>query len=220
MLESAELGHVISKRAFERAEPRLREALVNAQYDLLEGRRKAVVVLLSGVAAGGRGGTAKQLAEWMDPRHLRVQAFGPRTAEERTHPPPWRYWKALPPRGHISVYLNAWYAEILQARFAGQLDDAGLDALLHAVREYERMLAHEDVTLLKFWIHLPKAAQKKRLAELDRKKTSSWPVPDGDWNGARWYSKSHDLWELCVWIGEHRFDADQIVRRARRAAAP
>jgi AMP-polyphosphate phosphotransferase len=195
MLESAELGHVISKRAFDRAEPKLREALVNAQYDLLEGRRKAVVVLLSGVAAGGRGETAKQLAEWMDPRHLRVHAFGPRTPEERAHPLPWRYWKALPPRGHISVYMNAWYAETLQARLSGQLDDAGLDASLHAIREYERMLAHEDVILLKFWIHLPKEAQKKRLAELARKKALSWRVPDGHRNRARRYSKSHDLWE-------------------------
>lgn len=82
MLETAELGHAISKRDFDRAEPKLREVLVNAQYDLLEVRYKAVVLLLSGVAAGGRGETAKQLAEWMDPRHLRVEAFGPRTPKE------------------------------------------------------------------------------------------------------------------------------------------
>ena len=96
MLESAELGHSITKPAFDLAEPKLREALVNAQYDLLKGRRKAVVVLLSGVAAGGRGETVKQLAEWMDPRHLRVHAFGPRTPEELAHPLPWRYWQSLP----------------------------------------------------------------------------------------------------------------------------
>ena len=195
MLESAELGHAISKRDFDHAEPTLREALVNAQYDLLEGRRKAVVVLLSGVAAGGRGETAKQLAEWMDPRHLRVEAFGPRTPEELVHPLPWRYWQALPARGRIAVYMNAWYAETLQARLSGQLDDAGLDALLHSIREYERMLAHEDVLLLKFWIHLPKQAQKKRLTELERKKDSPRHVTDGDWNQARLYSKSHGLWE-------------------------
>jgi AMP-polyphosphate phosphotransferase len=195
MLESAELGHVVSKRDFDRAEPTLREALVNAQYDLLQGRHKAVVVLLSGVVAGGRGETAKQLAEWMDPRHLRVHAFGARTPEELAHPLPWRYWKALPPRGQIAVYMNAWYAEALQARLSRQIDAAGLDAMLHAIREYERMLAHENVLLLKFWIHLSKQAQKQRLAELDRKKTTSWRVTDGDWNRARQYSKSHALWE-------------------------
>ena len=194
MLESAELGHSITKPAFDLAEPKLREALVNAQYDLLKGRRKAVVVLLSGVAAGGRGETVKQLAEWMDPRHLRVHAFGPRTPEELAHPLPWRYWQALPARGHIAVYMNAWYAEMLHARLAGELDAAGLDALLHATREYERMLAHENVLLLKFWIHLSKDAQKKKLAEID-KKAAAVQDGDGDWNRGRLYSKSHDLWE-------------------------
>ena len=195
MLETAELGHAIGKREFEQAEPKLREALVNAQYDLLTGKRKSVVVLLSGVATGGRGETAKQLSEWMDPRHLRVQAFGSRTPEELAHPLPWRYWHALPPRGRISIFMNAWYAEALRARMSGQLDDAGLDVALHSIREYERMLAHENVLLLKFWIHLSKSAQKQRLAELDADKARTWRVTDGDWNRARRYSKAHDLWE-------------------------
>jgi polyphosphate:AMP phosphotransferase len=195
MLETAEVGHVIGKREYERAEPGLREALVNAQYDLLEGRHKAVVVLLSGVASGGRGESAMKLSEWMDPRHLRVLAFGPRTPEELAHPPAWRYWRALPPRGRIAVYMNAWYAEAMQARIKGRLDAAGLDAQLHAIREHERMLAREDVLLVKFWIHLSKSAQKQRLAELDRNKATTWRVTDGDWNRARLYAKSHALWE-------------------------
>lgn len=195
MLESAELGHAVSKRDYDRAEPKLREALVNAQYELLQGRRKAVVVLLSGVAAGGRGETAKQLAEWMDPRHLRVHAFGPRTPEELAHPLPWRYWQALPARGCIAVYMNAWYSEMMQARASGKLDAAGLDALLHDVREYERMLAHEGVLLVKFWIHLPRAEQKRRLAEIDELRSAHWQVAGDAWNHPRAYSKTHDLWE-------------------------
>jgi AMP-polyphosphate phosphotransferase len=195
MLETAELGHSIDKRSFQRAEPALREALVNAQYDLLAGQRKAVVVLLSGVATGGRGETAKQLSEWMDPRHLRVQAFGPRKPEELARPVPWRYWHVLPARGRISIFMNAWYAEALQARMSGRLDDAALDAALHSIRDYERMLAHEDVLLLKFWIHLSKSALRQRLTELDDDKARSWRVTDGDWNRARRYSKAHDLWE-------------------------
>ncbi len=195
MLETAEVGHVVSKRAYDRAEPALREALLNAQYDLLAGRHKAVVVLLSGVASGGRGETAMKLAEWMDPRHLRVLAFGPRTPEELAHPPAWRYWQALPPRGRISVFMNAWYAEAMQARVSGRMDDAALDAQLHAIRDYERMMPQEDVLLVKFWIHLSKSAQKARLAELDRKKSTTWRVTDGDWNRARLYAKSRDVWE-------------------------
>ena len=139
MLESAELGHSISKRDFDHTEPKLREALVNAQYDLLEGRRKAVVVLLSGVAAGGRGETAKQLAEWMDPRHLRVEAFGPRTPEELVAPAAMALLAGVAgARAHVAVYMNAWYAETLQARLRATRRPPDSDAFCTAIREYER----------------------------------------------------------------------------------
>ena len=86
MLETAEVGHTVSKREFERAELQLREALVNAQYDLLQGGRKAVVVLF---VRRGRG------RPWRDgdavvgvdgPGANCAAAFGPRTPGELAHP--------------------------------------------------------------------------------------------------------------------------------------
>ena len=76
MLESAEIGHKISKKTYAQKEPQLREALLNAQFDLSQTRRGPVLIVLSGVQAGGRGETANKLTEWMDPRHIRVVAFG------------------------------------------------------------------------------------------------------------------------------------------------
>ena len=109
MLASAEIGHKISKQAYTRKEPALRNALLNAQFDLSQTRFGPVLIILSGVQAAGRGETANKLTEWMDPRHIRVVAFGPRTPEEAERPPAWRYWRALPPKGKIGIFLNAWY---------------------------------------------------------------------------------------------------------------
>ena len=106
MLESAEIGHRTSKRIYAREEPRLREALLNAQYDLSQSGHGPVLIIISGVEAGGRGETANKLTEWMDPRHIRVVAFGGRTAEESTRPAAWRYWNALPPRGRIGARMG------------------------------------------------------------------------------------------------------------------
>src|SRR5450755_3774226 len=123
LLESAEIGHKISKKAYARKEPALRNALLNAQYDLFQANRGPVLIILSGVHAGGRGETANKLTEWMDPRHIRVVAFGPRTPEEAQRPPAWRYWQALPPKGKIGIFLNAWYTEAVQARVRDRVDD-------------------------------------------------------------------------------------------------
>src|SRR5215831_3309144 len=154
MLESAEIGHRISKRVYAREEPKLREALLNAQFDLSQDRRGPVLVLLSGVEAGGRGETANKLTEWMDPRHIRVVAFGDRTPEELAHPPAWRYWKALPPKGRLGIFMNAWYYELASARARDRIDDNVLHSRLEAIREQEQMLTDEGFVLVKFWIHL------------------------------------------------------------------
>src|SRR5436190_6394435 len=123
MLESAEIGHKVAKRTYVREAPKLREALLNAQYDLSQSGRGPVLMIISGVEAGGRGETANKLTEWMDPRHIRVVAFGPRTSEEAVHPPAWRYWRALPPNGRIGIFMNAWYNEAIFAGTRGEIDE-------------------------------------------------------------------------------------------------
>ena len=145
MLESAEIGHKVSKAAYAREEPRLREALLNAQYDLAQSGRGPVLLIISGVEGGGRGETANQLTAWMDPRHIRVIAFGPRTPEEEARPPAWRYWRALPAKGKVGIFMNAWYSEMLAARLRGKIDDGELHLRMAAIRQHERMLTDEGV---------------------------------------------------------------------------
>jgi len=108
MLESAEIGHKISKKTYARKEPQLREALLNASIRSVPDPRGPVLIILSGVQAGGRGETANKLTEWMDPRHIRVVAFGPRTPEEAERPPAWRVLAGASAQGqdrHLSQRL-------------------------------------------------------------------------------------------------------------------
>ena len=195
MLESAEIGHRTSKRVYAREEPKLREALLNAQFDLSQSGRGPVLIIISGVEAGGRGETANKLTEWMDPRHIQVVAFGDRALEDLAHPTAWRYWRALPPKGKIGVFLTGWYYESALARARGHIDDDALHARLEMIREHEQMLTDEKLVLLKFWIHLSKADQKKRLERLDRDPLTSWRVTKADWKAYQLYSRRHDLWE-------------------------
>ena len=195
MLESAEIGHKITKQVFERAEPRLREALLNAQFDLAQSQRGPALLIISGVDGGGRGETANQLTTWMDPRHIRVVAFGSPTPEESARPDAWRYWRALPAKGRVGIFMNAWYSATLDAGIRGEIDDAELHTLMAGIRQHERMLTDEGLVLLKFWIHLSKSDQKKRLEQLDNDPRTRWRVTRADWTRYRLYAKSHDLWE-------------------------
>ena len=223
MLESAEIGHRISKADYAREEPKLRKALLNAQWDLSQSGKGPVLLIISGVEAGGRGETANKLTEWMDPRHIRVVAFGPRTGDELTRPLPWRYWRALPAKGRVGIFMNAWYTETLVAHLRGKISVERLQLRLESIRHHERMLADEGLVLLKFWVHLSKKDQQRRLKRLEKDPRTSWRVTRRDWDAWRLYSKSHELWEHV--LRESSTGAASISRlmRARwqnRAAGP
>ncbi len=195
MLESAEVGHCISKSEYKREEPALRGALLDAQYDLAQAGRGPLLILLTGVGGGGRTETAQKLTEWMDPRHMRVVAFGDPAPEERVRPLSWRYWRALPPTGRIAVFMDAWYGDILDARIAGHIGAAEMELRLQEVRPFEQMLADEGVVLLKFWIHLSREAQKSRLAALEADPRTAWRVRPEDRRFQRRYRKARPLCE-------------------------
>ena len=195
MLESAEVGHRITKQAYEREEPKLREALLHAQWNLSQSGKGPVLLIISGVEAGGRGETANKLTEWMDPRHIRVVAFGPRTGDELVRPLPWRYWRALPAKGRVGIFMNAWYNEALAAHLSGVSSRERLELQLESIRHHERMLVEEGLVLLKFWIHLSKGDQKRRLERLEKDPRTRWRVRRADWEAWHLYSKSHGLWE-------------------------
>lgn len=108
MFESAELGHAIAKPEYRRREPKLRAALLAAQYELLGRRDFPVIVLIAGVDGAGKGETVNLLNEWMDPRHIITHAFGKMSDEECQRPAMWRYWRALPPKGRIGILFGSW----------------------------------------------------------------------------------------------------------------
>ncbi|TSA46933.1 MAG: polyphosphate:AMP phosphotransferase, partial [Deltaproteobacteria bacterium] len=83
MFESAELGHKIDKETYDREVPKLREDLLNAQYDLSQQRRFPVIIVVGGVDGAGKSETVNLLSEWMDPRHIQTHAFPDPSDEER-----------------------------------------------------------------------------------------------------------------------------------------
>jgi AMP-polyphosphate phosphotransferase len=202
MFESAEIGHRLGKAEYDTVVPQLREDLLNAQFDLSRQGRCAVLVLLAGLGGGGRSEVANLFSEWMDPRHLRTRAFGHRNDLERERPPFWRYWNALPPKGRIGVLLGGWHQELIGAHAAGHADgDIDADALafgLQQIRRFEAMLAAEGVVLLKLWLHLSKADQKKRLATLTADPRTRWRVTRADRAQLKGYNRFRSVAERAL----------------------
>lgn len=207
MFESAEIGHQIDKETYDAAVPALREALLEAQFELRQQARFPVIILLNGIEGAGKGETVKLLNEWMDPRLIQVETFDQQTDEELARPPFWRYWRRLPPKGRTGVFFGNWYSQMLQGRVHQRIDDAQLDQAIGTTVRFERMLCDEGALIFKFWLHLSKRQMKARLKTLQDDPLHSWRISSLDWQ----QSKTFDDF---VRYGE------RVLRRTSRDYAP
>lgn len=207
MFESAELHHTVSKQDYAEALVPLREALLDAQYDLARDARFPVVVLVGGVDGAGKGEVVNQLHEWMDPRFIATFALDAPTDEERERPPMWRFWRALPPKGRIGVFLGSWYTSPILRRVYGETGNGRLARSVEEIVHFEHMLAEEGALIVKLWFHLAKAVQRERLAELESSAKTRWRVTDTDWKHFRLYDKFRKV-------------SERVLRETSTAVAP
>ncbi|WP_321493921.1 polyphosphate:AMP phosphotransferase [uncultured Desulfobacter sp.] len=207
MFESAELGHKISKSDYKKEEPVLREKLLNAQLELNESRAFQVIVLVGGLDGAGRGATVNLLNEWMDPRFIQTHGMGEPSDEELDRPMMWRFWRALPPKGKIGVFLGSWYTWPMLNRAYGKTKDADLEQSMGRAIKLERMLVSEGALVIKLWFHLSREEQKKRLQSLEKDPLTRWKVTSRDWD----HFKKYD---------EFRKVHEKVIRQTSTAEAP
>ncbi|MDH4227912.1 MAG: polyphosphate:AMP phosphotransferase [Deltaproteobacteria bacterium] len=207
MFESAELGHKISKEEYDKEVPELRKNLLEAQLDLRDAGKFQVIILIGGVDGAGRGPTVRLLNEWMDARYIETNAMSAPTEEESAHPDMWRFWRSLPPKGKIGIFFGSWYTQPIVERVFKKTKDADLDESAERIIRLERMLHDEGALILKFWMHLSKDAQKKRLKKLEKDKEKGWRASKVEWEHFKLYDKFRKV-------------SERVLRRTSTAEAP
>jgi polyphosphate:AMP phosphotransferase len=188
MFEAAELGRTIPKEEYKARVPALRGELLDVQSRLREARFP-VVVVFAGVDGAGKGETVNLLNEWMDPRWIVTRAYGAPSDEESERPAAWRFWRDLPAKGRIGLFLSSWYSRPVLDRVYGRSRNADFDEQLERIAAFERTLTDDGALILKFWMHLQKSAQKKRLKTLERDPLTRWRVTKLQWKHWRMYDK-------------------------------
>ncbi len=188
MFEVAELGYEVSAKEYDRRVPVLRERLLEIQAELAQADFP-VLIVFAGVDGAGKGDTANLLSEWMDPRRIVTRAYGRPTEEERGRPEFWRFWRDLPPRGYMAVFLKAWYSKPLLQRAYKKVGRAEFEAQLARIVEFEQTLIDDGALILKFWMHLGRKQQKARLRALERDPLTKWRVRPKDWEHWEMYDR-------------------------------
>ena len=174
------------------------EKLGAAQERLYADGRYAVLVVFQALDAAGKDGTIRHVFTGVNPVGLRVAAFKQPTPLELAHDFLWRTTAQLPERGHITIFNRSYYEEVLVVRVhpeylaAQRLPDKPSAKLwaerLRAIADHERYLAEQGTVILKFWLNVSKAEQRKRFLErLER--------PDKNWKFSLTDAKERGCWK-------------------------
>jgi AMP-polyphosphate phosphotransferase len=151
---------------FRKLKDDLRLDLIKLQQKIREKGSFPVIVVLAGVKGAGVIDTLNVINTWMDPRWVETHAFEDPSDEERERPPFWRYWRSLPAAGAMGLYLEGWYGELLgldPARPTGRGDHR-----LRHIAAFEQTLADDGAVILKFWLHLSDAQQRRKSEDAGR----------------------------------------------------
>ena len=203
MYESAFLEHRLDKASYKAEEPKLRAELLEAQLDLVEGRKFSVLILVTGMDGAGKGELIQRLYEWLDPRHVRTNGYEEPDEGERQRPWMWRYWRDLPPRGEVGVVFGSWYNDLIHAHGAGDIDEAAFARGLEAIARFERMVAEEGTLILKFMLVVSEKEQRKRLRAVRKRAGAGRQVLEEwtalrDGNGKKGRERNREVVETVI----------------------
>jgi len=136
---------------------------------------------------GGKDGTIKHVFEGVNPQGCRVWSFKQPSVEELSHDFLWRYHERTPQRGMITIFNRSHYEDVLIVRVKQLVPEEVWRQRYHLINEFEHMLTLNNITVLKFFLHISKDEQKRRLE-------SRLEDPD-----KRWKFSSNDLKERLLW---------------------
>jgi PPK2 family polyphosphate:nucleotide phosphotransferase len=190
------------------AEPDDVDTLLDAQVKLIRkrqevlfaDRRHALLLVFQGMDCAGKDSTIKHVLTGVNPQGVHVANFKQPTRNEVAHSYLWRYWRQMPPRGHIGVFNRSHYEEVLVMRvhpeyFAERylpisepIDDAFWKGRLADLAALEHHLSSNGIQVVKFFLNLSRDEQKERLlARIDR--------PEKNWKFDPEDLINRDLWD-------------------------
>lgn len=166
-----------------------------------------VMVIFEGWGAAGKGSAIGRVIRSVDPRFFTVRTLTPPTAEEMRYPFLHRYMKEIPEKGKFAFFDAFWMEEVITQKMTGEIDDATYRRRVRSINNTERSLTDNGYLVMKFFFHISKKEQKKRLRELEEDKNTSWRVTKTDLHENRHYDEYLD-------------EYDRFLEDTNRHAAP
>jgi PPK2 family polyphosphate:nucleotide phosphotransferase len=164
-----------------------RKRIRDLQARLYGEHKRSILIVLQAMDTGGKDGTIKGVFQGVNPQGCQVWSFKAPSAEEADHDFLWRYHNRVPSKGMIHIFNRSHYEDVLIVRVKGLVPETVWRPRYEAINQFEYALTMSGVTVIKFYLHISKDEQKRRLE-------SRLADPD-----KRWKFSSNDLKERVLW---------------------
>lgn len=190
-LDSSIIGQIdltksIAASEYDKKLKKLQERLRELEYTLYK-KQIPVVVVFEGSDAAGKGGCIRRLTQNLDPRGYTVVPVASPTEEERAHPYLWRFWRAFPKAGHITIFDRSWYGRVLVERVESFCSQEDWRRAYKEINEMEGQFTRFGAVVVKFWLQIDQEEQLRRFEERTNIVEKQWKITEEDWrNREKW----------------------------------
>jgi len=169
--------------------------LDDLQCLLYASKKYSLLIVLQGIDGAGKDGTIRHVMSGVNPQGCRVTSFKTPSAEEVAHDFLWRIHNAIPERGEIGIFNRSHYEDVLVVRVHKLVSESIWSRRYKQINQFERILAENNVKILKFYLHISKEEQKKRFQQRLEDRTKWWKLSPTDFQERRYWNDYMDAYE-------------------------
>jgi PPK2 family polyphosphate:nucleotide phosphotransferase len=210
-IDPADTGRLKSDAKPEARDARRRGVeYLTVQQDMLWAQdRWSVLIVLQAMDAAGKDGTIRHVTSGINPQGCQVTSYKQPSSEELDHDYLWRYMRNVPSRGQIGIFNRSYYEEVLVVKVHEELlARQKLDPSLvtkdvwrdryEDIGNFERYLTRNGVVILKFFLHVSKAEQKRRFLERLDTPVKNWKFSPSDVAERKYWSEYQSAYEDAI----------------------
>jgi len=174
---------------------RLSSKLEKLQETLYAEHRRKVLIVLQAMDTGGKDGTIKKVFEGVNPQGVRVAHFRMPSPEEADHDFLWRVHQQAPGSGEMVIFNRSHYEGVLIERVHGLVPRKTWQRRYKEIEHFEHLLHEDHTAIMKFFLHIDKDEQKRRLEERRDDPSKQWKLSLSDLQERKYWSEYMKAYE-------------------------
>lgn len=172
--------------------------IAELQYKLFAANSKSLLIILQGVDASGKDGTIRQVMGALNPQNCYVKSFRVPSEIESAHDYLWRIHVEVPSKGQIAIFNRSHYEDIVEPSVNNVISKDQMILRCRQINEFERYLLENSTTIIKFFLHISKDEQKRKLIERIQDPTKQWKIKESDLESHNNWDKYVDVYEIVL----------------------